>query len=130
MQAKIEEIFNQVYDQILEAQQDVNDILDQIFKDYQSLFVSNNMHMHPCVQKNMEMMKNITVNGQNVALSCIETSTGEVDKIRESVTPYIESINSSMKIINKATEQCSRSSNQIAKGICVVQNVCLRLVYQ
>lgn len=124
MRTEIEEVFSQVYDQILDSQESANNIFTQVLSDYEGLFASDNIN--PCVKKDTKTIKNITSNGQNILRKCFETTINEVDNIRKSITPYIESINSSMNIINKVSEQCSRSSDEIAIGICVTQNVCSR----
>lgn len=124
VQSKIEEMFHKVYDEILQSQQNSNDIFNEILNDYEKFFDSDNMQVQSCVQTHMEVIKNVSSNGRDNVLKCVESSVIEVDSIRERVTPYIESINSLIKNINEANEQCSRTSNQISMGICVVQNVC------
>lgn len=123
VQSKIEEMFHKVYDQILQSQQNSNDIFNEILNDYE-IFDSDNMQVQSCAQTHMEVIKNVSSNGRDNVLKCVQATVTEVDNIRERITPYIESINSLIKNINKANEQCSRTSNQISMGICVVQNVC------
>lgn len=128
IQSKLEAIFNQVFDRILRSLQNSNDIYYEILNDYEKLFQSDNKQVHPCVQKHMEVMKNISSNGQDNALKCVDSAINEIKNIQESLVPYMESINSLIKNINEVTEQCSRSANRIAIGICVVQNVCIKTV--
>lgn len=128
IQSKLDTIFNQAFDRILRSHQNSNSIYDGILSDFEKLFQKDNKQLHPCVRKQMEVIQNITLNGQDNALKCVDSAINEIKNIQESVAPYMESINSLIKNINEVTERCSQSANRIAIGICVVQNVCFESV--
>ncbi|KAJ6635790.1 hypothetical protein Bhyg_14376, partial [Pseudolycoriella hygida] len=122
VQSKLEGNLNQAYERIIISHQNTTDAFEKVLNDYEKLFDNENKGMRACVQKNIEKMKNISSNGEDKALKCIALSIDEVETIRKRVDPYTESIKSSIANLNKA-ERCLWSSNPIAVGICVVQNV-------
>lgn len=129
IQSKAEATFNQAYDQILRSHQNSNDIFNEILNDYEQLFQNDNRQVHSCVEAHMDVMTNISSNGRDNAFKCVDSAITEINNIRERVAPYIESINSLIENINDVTKQCSWSSNEIAIGICVVQNVCFYIPF-
>lgn len=125
IQSEIEEMFHKLSDQISQSQRNSNDIFNEILNDYEKRFDSNKSD---CVRVQMEVLKNVTSNGRDNVLKCVESAVKDVDDIRERLTPYIESIGSLIKNVKEANKRCSWTSNQISMGICVVQNVCFKFV--
>lgn len=70
-----------------------------------------------------EFKKTISGNGQGDLSKCVNTATSDIENIRESISPYFESISSQLEDVNKVDKECSKLSNRIALGVCVVQNV-------
>lgn len=124
IQFKIQEMFHQEYDRTLQSYQHSIDNFNEILNDNEKRFDSDDKQVDSCVQKHVELIKNISSKGRDNVLKCVESAITELDNIREHLTPYMESIKSQIKNIVEASEQCSWSSNQITMGVCVVQNVC------
>ncbi|XP_037040757.1 uncharacterized protein LOC119077642 [Bradysia coprophila] len=122
-QSKIEVIYSQVHNQIMRSHQNSNDIFDKILSDYVELFQSDTNNEHPCVQKNMEEMRNISSYGRTNALKCVDLAMKGINQIQYMASPYLKSLNSSIESINEVNDQCKQSSNPIWIGICVVENV-------
>lgn len=122
IESNTERILNQTIGEILAVQENANDNLDEILCDYKKLFASDKIH--PCVQKHIDEVKNVSANARDDALKCTETALKEIESSRENIAPYTESIQSLIKIINGVSEQCSRPSNHIAVALCVIENVC------
>lgn len=121
MKFKIEAMYSEVNDQIMRSQQNSNEIFDKMLSDYKELFLSHNEL--PCVQENMDEMRNISSYGRNNALKCVDLATKQMSQIQDKVSEYYESITSSIKNINEVNQQCNSSTNPMWIGICVVDNV-------
>lgn len=124
VQSNIEVIYSQTHNQIMRSQQNSNDIFDKILSDYGDLIASEDINKeHPCVQKYMEQMRNISSYGRHNALKCVDLAMKEINSIQDRAFPYTQSINSSINSINEVNKQCKQWLNPMWIGVCVVENV-------